>query len=75
MAIFPFFNPQFSLPMSNMDMLNIVTVLNSTIFTGSEAEVFLPLGSAFVVESSPQLGPLNSIIVPAKNSRVAEVIV
>lgn len=50
-AIFPFFKTQFSLSVSNMDMLNIITMLNSTIFTGSETEGFLPLGSAFVIGS------------------------
>lgn len=50
-AIFPFFNPQFSFSVPNMDMLNIITVLNSTIFTGSEAKVFLLLGSVFVIGS------------------------
>lgn len=48
-SVCSFFNPQFSLSMTNMDMLNIITVLNSTVFTGSEAEGFLPLGNSFVI--------------------------
>lgn len=38
-AIFPFFNPQFSLSMSNVDLVNIMTMLNSTVFSRSEAEI------------------------------------
>lgn len=47
-AVYSFFNPQFSLSRSNMDMLNIITVLNSTVFTESEAESFLSLGNSFI---------------------------
>lgn len=50
-AIFPFFKTQFSLSVSNIDIVNIIIMLNSTLFTGSETEGFLPLGSAFVIGS------------------------
>lgn len=38
---------------------------------GQRVEVLLPHGSAIVIGSWSQLGPLNSITVPANNSKVA----
>lgn len=69
-AIFPFFNPQFSLSMSNVDLVNIMTMLNSTVFSRSEAEIVQLFASWEQLCNGilTSVRTLNSIIVPVNNS-------